>query len=324
MSRGQSRRFIVDTSDSSSACGSSSTSEPEEHDISYGDEESDVAQPGYLWCVFCGKEVHEDSFSAQRLKGPPEERYCLRHTSTSDYGRSYIAPPKPSEEDGEKQRNHRLSNNEDDYDGGDDGFIVSSGEEDEDEDKDEDEDEEVACLLNTEDEEGEEGEEGEIELLNLPSLPPPSQSTSSPAPRKHIILDSDEEDSNAPDISTLPSTCSSQNAPPPPSPYLPISYSNSSTASSLSMPKPESAAEVHPRRVISILSSSEEEPPDRPPAKRHCIPRARPSGRKSRSLAAFSVSISPPDPASPPPDPASPPEIACSDGGDPLILEFSD
>src|SRR3989338_2530158 len=75
----------------------SSSSEEEEEDFGedYGADESEEAPPGYYYCIACKRDMHEDNFSASKLKGPPDERYCLRHTSTSGFGRSFLAPPKP-------------------------------------------------------------------------------------------------------------------------------------------------------------------------------------------------------------------------------------
>ena len=66
----------------------------EEEDIDGDCDESDEGGGGNtLWCSVCGEDIHTDSFSAKQQKvDEDEERFCLRHTGTSGYGRSYKRP----------------------------------------------------------------------------------------------------------------------------------------------------------------------------------------------------------------------------------------
>lgn len=54
------------------------------------------AYVGKLFCSVCRKIFPNDSFSAVQQRHPDSSsRYCLRHTGTSGFGRSYVKPSKP-------------------------------------------------------------------------------------------------------------------------------------------------------------------------------------------------------------------------------------
>ena len=56
--------------------------------------ESYIESVKRLWCCICGEERVLDDFSDKMRRESDEERYCLRHTSTSAFGSTFKKPKK--------------------------------------------------------------------------------------------------------------------------------------------------------------------------------------------------------------------------------------
>ncbi|KAJ3016665.1 UNVERIFIED_CONTAM: hypothetical protein HDU68_012103 [Siphonaria sp. JEL0065] len=62
-------------------------------EFSTSDEDSDSGKPAGLWCQPCHSYHNSDSFSGRQQKELVDaHRYCLRHTSTSSFDRTYSLP----------------------------------------------------------------------------------------------------------------------------------------------------------------------------------------------------------------------------------------
>jgi hypothetical protein len=88
-----------------------SPTESEEEDYEYSDEDAPL-EVQQLWCGMCSEWFHPDSFSVKQQK-EPHERYCLRHTSTSCFGRTFTRPPPPAPSESSSQSDDEA----DDYEG---------------------------------------------------------------------------------------------------------------------------------------------------------------------------------------------------------------
>ena len=97
---------LESAADSSSESSSSSVTTPDsssDHDddlyIFDDDDETDIsALPVLLWCRICCEEFPPDSFSAKQQKQANDlDRFCLRRTSASGYGRTHETSKKEEE-----------------------------------------------------------------------------------------------------------------------------------------------------------------------------------------------------------------------------------
>jgi len=88
----------------------------EEEEGAEGEEELEDADDGTtLFCVVCNKRVHRDSFSdRQRNHGTDEDRYCLKHTGTGGFGRSYKRPRPVSDSGSEADEDCEATGREED------------------------------------------------------------------------------------------------------------------------------------------------------------------------------------------------------------------